>query len=59
VPEDFITAMAEELARLMADDLEVPVGTLDVLDWLASTGLTLRPTKGIPAWHTVLPSMRA
>lgn len=44
VAEEFnIVAMAEELALLMADDLEVPVSALDVLDWLASTGLTLRP----------------
>ncbi len=38
--------MAEELARLMSDDLEVTVKTIDVLDWLASTGLTLRPDNG-------------
>lgn len=38
--------MAEELARLMADDLETTVTTVDVLDWLASTGLTLRPDDG-------------
>lgn len=47
VAEEFnIVAMAEELALLMADDLEVPVSALDVLDWLASTGLTLRPGEG-------------
>jgi hypothetical protein len=47
VAEDFnIVEMAEELARLMADDLETTVTTVDVLDWLASTGLTLRPDNG-------------
>lgn len=47
VAEEFnIVAMAEELARLMADDLEVKVKTVDVLDWLASTGLTLRQDEG-------------
>ncbi len=30
----------------MSDDLEVTVPTIDVLDWLASTGLTLRPDDG-------------
>ncbi|MCB1284277.1 MAG: hypothetical protein KDB20_08120 [Microthrixaceae bacterium] len=38
--------MAEALAVLMADDLEVTVLTTDVLDWLALTGLTLRPDVG-------------
>ena len=38
--------MAEGLARLMSDDLETTVKTVDVLDWLASTGLTLRPDNG-------------
>lgn len=47
VAEEFnVVAMAEELAQLMADDLEVPVSAVDVLDWLASTGLTLRPDEG-------------
>lgn len=47
VPEEFnIVEMAEELARLMADDLETTVTAVDVLDWLASTGLTLRPDNG-------------
>lgn len=47
VAEEFnIVEMAEELARLMADDLETTVTTVDVLDWLASTGLTLRPDNG-------------
>lgn len=41
-----LTAMAEALAVLMADDLEVTVLTTDVLDWLALTGLTLRPDVG-------------
>ena len=45
--EEFnIVEMAEELARLMSDDLETTVKTVDVLDWLASTGLTLRPDNG-------------
>lgn len=38
--------MAEALAVLMTEDLEVTVLTADVLDWLASTGLTLRPDVG-------------
>jgi hypothetical protein len=47
VAEEFnIVEMAEELARLMSDDLEVTVKTIDVLDWLASMGLTLRPDNG-------------
>lgn len=47
VSEEYnLTAMAEALATLMADDLEVTVLTVDVLDWLASTGLTLRPDDG-------------
>lgn len=41
-----LTAMAEALAVLMAEDLEVTVLTADVLDWLASTGLILRPDVG-------------
>ena len=43
---DVVQQRSEELALLMADDLEVPVSALDVLDWLASTGLTLRPGEG-------------
>ncbi|MBK5224416.1 MAG: hypothetical protein JJE52_16395 [Acidimicrobiia bacterium] len=35
--------MAEAFAALISDDLEVPILTVDVLDWLASSGLTLRP----------------
>lgn len=47
VSEEYnLTAMAEALAVLMADDLEVTVLTTDVLDWLALTGLTLRPDVG-------------
>ncbi len=47
MPEEYnLTAMAEALAVLMAEDLEVTVLTADVLDWLASTGLTLRPDVG-------------
>jgi len=47
VAEEFnIVELAEELARLMADDLETTVTAVDVLDWLASTGLTLRPDTG-------------
>ena len=34
------------MTTLMADDLEVTVLTVDVLDWLASMGLTLRPDDG-------------
>lgn len=36
-----VAEKAELLAAAMSADLEEPVSGLDVLDWLASTGLTL------------------
>lgn len=41
-----LTAMAEALATLMSEDLETTIPTIYVLDWLASTGLTLRSDDG-------------
>lgn len=47
VPDDHnLTEMAQILAGLMSDDLDEDLRTLDVLDWLASAGLTLRPDDG-------------
>lgn len=38
--------MAQQLADAMAADLDEAVTAVDVLDWLASAGLTLRPDEG-------------
>jgi hypothetical protein len=40
-----VTEMAALLAAVMSGDLD-EVQPLDVLDWLASAGLTLRPDDG-------------
>lgn len=44
--EPNVVEYAQSLADAMSADLEEPVHALDVLDWLASVGLTLRRDEG-------------
>jgi hypothetical protein len=44
--ESNVVEYAQSLADAMSADLEEPVHALDVLDWLASVGLTLRRDGG-------------
>ncbi|MCB1002905.1 MAG: hypothetical protein KDB35_01845 [Acidimicrobiales bacterium] len=41
-----VTEMATLLAAVMSEDLDEEVRAADVLDWLASAGLTLRQDEG-------------
>jgi len=46
VEEPNVAEYAQFLAEVMSADLDDEVQAIDVLDWLASTGLTLRRDKG-------------
>lgn len=54
-----IVALASRLAAVMSQDVDEGVSERDVLDWLAATGLTLRPDEGgdagVAYWMSIQP----